>query len=107
MVVACRYWYELTDGFWGQFVLTQLPHRAASDLVAQRRCLECMQNFFGMIEYLTAWVWHGVGSVRTASGVVFLKAELPLRVGDDGELLPLGVIEEGRAVFPDESAAFV
>ena len=25
-VVACRYWYELTDGFWGQFVLTQIPH---------------------------------------------------------------------------------
>jgi len=20
LVVACRYWYELTDGFWGQFV---------------------------------------------------------------------------------------
>ena len=30
-----------------------------------------------------------------------------LRVGDDGELLPLVVFEEGRAVFPDESAAFV
>ena len=26
MVVACRYWYELTDGFWGQLVLTQIPH---------------------------------------------------------------------------------
>ena len=25
-VVACRYWYELTDGFWGQLVLTQIPH---------------------------------------------------------------------------------
>ncbi len=26
LVVACRYWYELTDGFWGQFVFTQFPH---------------------------------------------------------------------------------
>ena len=25
MVCACRYWYELTDGYWGQFMLTQVP----------------------------------------------------------------------------------
>ena len=25
LVLACRYWYELTDGFWGQFVITQIP----------------------------------------------------------------------------------
>ena len=25
-VVSCRYWYELTDGYWGQFALMQLPH---------------------------------------------------------------------------------
>ena len=33
LVVACRYWYELTDGFWGQFVLTQIPHQSASELL--------------------------------------------------------------------------
>ena len=32
-VVACRYWYELTDGFWGQFVLTQLRHLYPQDLL--------------------------------------------------------------------------
>jgi len=26
MVVACRYWYELTDGYWGQMVLTQITN---------------------------------------------------------------------------------
>ncbi len=31
LVVACRYWYELTDGFWGQFSLTQLPHQHPKD----------------------------------------------------------------------------
>ena len=32
-VVACRYWYELTDGFWGQFTVANLPHLYASDLL--------------------------------------------------------------------------
>ena len=32
-VVACRYWYELTDGFWGQFTITNLLHLQASDLL--------------------------------------------------------------------------
>ena len=33
LVVACRYWYELTDGFWGQMVLTQIPHLHAVDIL--------------------------------------------------------------------------
>ena len=33
LVVACRYWYELTDGSWGQFVLTQIPHQSARELL--------------------------------------------------------------------------
>ena len=32
-VVACRYWFELTDGYWGQFTLTQLPHYEAKKLL--------------------------------------------------------------------------
>ena len=30
-VVACRYWYELSDGFLGQWTVTQLPHSKYSD----------------------------------------------------------------------------
>ena len=32
-VVACRYWYELADGFWGQLTITNLLHLQASDLL--------------------------------------------------------------------------
>ena len=35
LVVACRYWYELTDGYWGQMVLTQIPHLRAKDILPQ------------------------------------------------------------------------
>ena len=76
-------------------------------LAPQRRCLECMSNFFGMLEYLTSWVWHDVGSVRTASGAVVLETALPYRIGDEGEQLPLGKFEEGCAVFHDDGAAFL
>ena len=32
-VVACRYWYELADGYLGQFAATQLPHMKVEDLL--------------------------------------------------------------------------
>jgi len=52
-VVACRFWYELTDGFWGQFSLVHLPHRLARDLLPREyQHLQCMQNFVGFLEYL-------------------------------------------------------
>ena len=52
-VVACRYWYELTDGFWGQFCVTQLPHQYACDLLpSEYQHLVSMQNFVRMLEYL-------------------------------------------------------
>ena len=60
-----------------------------------------------MFECLTSWVWHDVGSVRTASGAVFLETALPYRIGDEGEQLPLGKFEEGCAVFHDDGAAFL
>ena len=34
-VCACRYWYELTDGYWGQYVLTQIPHLRPEDILPQ------------------------------------------------------------------------
>ena len=58
MVVACRYWYELTDGYWGQMVLTQIPHLNAKDILPKEyQHLVCMENFVGMLEYLMSWVW--------------------------------------------------
>ena len=32
-VVACRYWYELADGYLGQFAATQIPHHKVEDLL--------------------------------------------------------------------------
>ena len=50
-VVACRYWYELTDGYWGQMVLTQIPHLRAEDILPQEtQYLQYMENFAGMLE---------------------------------------------------------
>ena len=55
-VVACRYWYELTDGYWGQMVLTQIPHRDPSCILPNvTRHITCMENFVGAIEYLRSW----------------------------------------------------
>ena len=67
-VVACRYWYELTDGFWGQFVLTQLPHAAYDPEMAalqllphERASLDRMKHFVGALEYLSRWRWRAPG----------------------------------------------
>ena len=52
LVVACRYWFELTDGYWGQFSITILLHGEAAHLLPnQYQHLQSMQNFVGMIEY--------------------------------------------------------
>ena len=57
-VVACRYWYELTDGYWGQFSLTQLPHMDPSYLLpGDVKHLVSMQHFVGIIQYLMSWKW--------------------------------------------------
>ena len=55
LVVACRYWYELTDGFWGQFVLTQIPHFAPTAILpkAEDRYLEGVEFPRG-VQYL--WI---------------------------------------------------
>ena len=46
MVTACRYWYELTDGFWGQFASTQIPHAKPEDILPTEKYLKTMINFF-------------------------------------------------------------
>ena len=46
-----RYWYELTDGSWGQFTRTQIPHQYAKDLLPQNfQHLVCMQKVTGAME---------------------------------------------------------
>ena len=42
LVVACRYWYELTDGFGGQFLLTQFTDRLT---IAPEAAIPCQLIF--------------------------------------------------------------
>ena len=80
-VVACRFWYELTDGYWGQFCVTHIPHQYAQDLLPGAvQHLECMQNFAGMLEYLCGWRWaEDEGIIKTPKGFVFKATALPPR----------------------------
>ena len=105
-VVACRYWYEHGDGFWGQFVCTQIPHKHPSDILPTGRYLATMQNFFGMLEYARGWTWSGEGLIRSACGTVFHVDALPLVVDEDGVPRRVGQYVEGASIFEDERAAF-
>ena len=65
-VVACRYWYELTDGYWGQFNITQIPHLDPADIIPKNwRHLESMENFCGILEYLCGWSWGDSPDIST------------------------------------------
>ena len=91
-VVACRYWYELHDGYWGQFMLTQVPHREARDLLPAEvpgKHLECMRNFAGMLQYLMTWHWAEEGIVVSASGCKFRTDALPMIPGRGGPEEPV------------------
>ena len=108
LVVACRYWYELTDGFWGQLVLTQVPHLQPASLLPQgRQHLQCMQNFAGMLHYLSTWVWKAPGVIEAAAGSVFYSSALPRIVQEGGEVREVGVYHEGARVFLTDEAAFL
>ena len=105
-VVACRYWYELTDGFWGQFALTQLPHRYAKDLLPQScKHLDSMQNFVGMIEYLRSWKWSETGIIEARDGVKFYDTALPFTIDDEGKVKRLQYRAK-QAVFASDEEAF-
>lgn len=86
-VVACRYWYELTDGYWGQMVLTQIPHSEAKQILpTYKRHLSSMQHFVGMIEYLLSWKWTRSDTVSAAGGMMFSTMALPFRVTDNDKI---------------------
>jgi hypothetical protein len=109
-VVACRYWYELTDGFWGQFSITNLPHGNASHLLPRSvQHLKSMQNFVGMLEYLTAWKWHkDPGIVDALDGFVFRADALPLVVDTEGEIQAVGSkYVASEPVFASDRDAFL
>ena len=83
MVTACRYWYELTDGFWCQFVSTQIPH-------------------------VSSWTWAETpGTIRAEGGVVFELKALPLLLAEENEVWDLGQGDPGVSVFTSERAAVV
>ena len=46
LVVACRYWYELTDVFWGQMLLSQIPHLKTLKTFATRVSASCVYGEF-------------------------------------------------------------
>ena len=106
MVVACQYWYELTDGYWGQFMLTQVPHQYPQDLLPVGRHLATMANFAGMLEYLSSWVWREEGVFATGSGCVVSTTSLPFLIDDIGQQISLGECVDGRPVFPSEDESF-
>ena len=108
MVTACRYWYELTDGFWGQFVSTQIPHSKPEDILPTEKYLQTMINFFGMIDYVSSWTWAETpGTIRARGDVVFELKALPLLLTEENEVWDLGQGEPGDSVFTSERAAFV
>jgi len=102
-----RYWYELTDGFWGQFLLTQFPHQYAKDLFPREyQHLETMQKFAGALEYLSTWNWRTPTQIQAADGMVFEISALPFSVNDRGDVEQIGVYVESAAVFATDRLAF-
>ena len=105
-VVACKYWYELTDGFWGQFALSQLPHASVQALLPKLLYLEPQLNFAGMLEYLDGWRWWDPHTVKASDAVHFAVSALPLLPDHHGGLRPLGEYDQGGSVFPSMRDAF-
>ena len=108
LVTACRYWYELNDGFWGQLALTQLPHFEAQHLLPKEaKYLECQINMVGALEYLSSWVWSESEGVIDCAGGAFKVTALPLYVDGlgNGSSNP-GTPVVGKSVFQDDAQAF-
>ena len=125
MVCACRYWYELTDGYWGQMALTQIPHRSPRDLLPhpEQPHLDNMKNFFGLLAYLRTWRFCRYdrearpGFVIRSGDFEFLESALPLDIQDSGALVLIGAstgtrpapdadLSSAPYVFPTDKHAF-
>ena len=68
----------------------------------ERQHLVTMQNFAGMLDFLTGWRWKSRGVVAMRSGVCFSVSALPLLVDDYDAIQELGAYAEGEAVFRDD-----
>ena len=106
LVVACRYWFELTDGYWGQFTLTQLPRVHPQQLLPSKfKHLVSMQNFVGMLEYRNSWA-EPSGVIKASSDISFRVDSLPLRISGSGEVLAVSEYIAGQPVFQSDREAF-
>ena len=65
-----------------------------------------MQNFAGMLEYLSSWQWRSPGTVEAVGGVLFEVQALPLLLDDAGAVQDLGPCIPGGAVFSSVRCAF-
>ena len=107
-VVSCRFWYELTDGFWGQFALVFFPHLESSQLLPSAfQHLESMVNFAGVLEYLMSWCWTlDPLIISSTRGAKFSTKALPFLIGDEGEILTLGEGIPDQPVFVTDALAY-
>ena len=72
LVVACRFWYDFTHRFWGQFAFTQIPHKYPKHLLPLRfKYLTSMHIFVGIVEYMYNWSWADPSIVIAAGGAAF------------------------------------
>ena len=92
-------------GFWGQFGVTQLPHRHPREILPTGRHLDSQLNFAGVIEFLSSWSWRGEGLVVSSGGCLVSTASLPLLIDQHGEVIRLGEYEPGRPVFGNPNDA--
>ena len=108
LVVACRYWFEVTDGFWGQFSLTQIPHLRPQDLLPSGwQHLESMKSFVGVLQYLTQWKWHDEPDIiASTSGCTFHLTALPFAIDEFDKPVSLGEQKPGELIFADDKTAF-
>ena len=84
-VVACRYWYEMGDGFWGQFAVTQIAHLQPGDVVpGDVPHLECMTNFVGLLGFLMSLVLEALPSIAAEVAAPLAKTDEIVLIGGGG-----------------------
>ena len=106
-VCACRYWYELSDGYLGQWAVTQLPHMHYDDLLPTTlKYVPGMEHFVGILDYLLGWKYVDPDLIATRSGYRFRISALPCAVHGDGTFLSLPDYRPGEPVFVNDKAAF-
>ena len=66
-----------------------------------------MQNFTGIIEYLSLWTWGETEeTITTADGFSIAVDALPFIVDDHGKIHTLSVHKPGVAVFLDDAHVY-